>query len=156
MQIQLICVGQKMPSWVTQGYEEYSKRLPAACHLKLIEIPLRKRGKNADIQRLQNEEGVKMLAAIPKAAQVVALDERGKAWNTQELAVQLEQWLQHTSHLSLLVGGPEGLAAACKARAQQTWALSNLTLPHPLVRIVVAEQIYRAWSLLNHHPYHRE
>jgi 23S rRNA (pseudouridine1915-N3)-methyltransferase len=156
MHIQLICVGQKMPAWVTQGYEEYAKRLPVQCKLQLIEIPLRKRGKNADIVRLQNEEGEKMLAALPKDTQVIALDEHGKQWNTQALAQQLNHWLQTTSNLSLLVGGPEGLAEACKAQAVQTWSLSPLTLPHPLVRVVVAEQIYRAWSLLNNHPYHRE
>lgn len=145
-----------MPAWVTQGYTEYAKRLPAQCHLQLIEIPLRKRGKNADIVRLQNEEGEKMLAALPKDTQVIALDERGKHWTTQTLSQQLSHWLQTTPNVSLLVGGPEGLAAACKARAVQTWSLSPLTLPHPLVRIVLAEQIYRAWSLLNNHPYHRE
>jgi len=156
MQIQLICVGQKMPTWVTQGYEEYAKRLPIQCQLQLIEIPLRKRGKNADISRMQNEEGEKMLAALPKNTHVIALDERGKQWNTQELSKRLDHWLQTTPNLSLLVGGPEGLAAVCKTRATQTWSLSPLTLPHPLVRIVVAEQMYRAWTVLSNHPYHRE
>ncbi len=156
MHIQLICVGQKMPTWVTQGYAEYAKRLPAQCALHLVEIALRKRSKNADIARLQAQEGENMLAALPKDTHVVALDERGPQWTTQALSQHLHHWLQTTPNLSLLVGGPEGLAAACQARAAQTWSLSPLTLPHPLVRIIVAEQIYRAWSLLNRHPYHRE
>ncbi len=156
MQIQLVCVGQKMPTWVTQGYSEYAKRLPPHCSLQLVEIPLLKRGKNADLKRLQNEEGEKILAALGKDAHVVALDERGALWNTQALSEHLAHWLQTAPQVSLLVGGPEGLASACKARAVQSWSLSPLTLPHPLVRILVAEQIYRAWSLLHNHPYHRE
>jgi 23S rRNA (pseudouridine1915-N3)-methyltransferase len=151
----LICVGQKMPGWVTQGFEEYAKRLPAPYHLQLVEVPLRKRTKNADIVRLQREEGEQMLSHLSLQTHVVALDERGKLWNTEQLAQQLEVWQQNHAEIALLVGSPEGLAANCRTRAQQTWALSPLTLPHPLVRIVVAEQLYRAWSLLHHHPYHR-
>ncbi|EIJ41267.1 rRNA large subunit m3Psi methyltransferase RlmH [Beggiatoa alba B18LD] len=155
MQIQLICVGQKMPDWVTQGYQDYAKRLPASCSLQLVEIPLLKRGKNADIARFQREEGEKTLQAIAPQAHVVALDERGQAWNTLQLSEQLAQWMQTARTVALLVGSPEGLAPACLERAQQRWSLSALTLPHPLVRIVVAEQIYRAWSVLQNHPYHR-
>lgn len=155
MHIELICVGQRMPNWVITGFEEYSKRLPQQCHIKLIEIPLKKRGKNADIKRLQQEEGEKMLAAMSHQAYVIALDERGKSWDTVQLSQQLAKWMQNFPTVALLVGGPEGLAPICLQRAQQKWSLSALTLPHPLVRIVVAEQIYRAWTLLNNHPYHR-
>jgi len=155
MHIELICVGQRMPNWVITGFEEYSKRLPQQCHIKLIEIPLKKRGKNADIKRLQQEEGEKMLAAMSHQAYVIALDERGKSWDTVQLSQQLAKWMQNFPTVALLVGGPEGLAPTCLQRAQQKWSLSALTLPHPLVRIVVAEQIYRAWTLLNNHPYHR-
>jgi 23S rRNA (pseudouridine1915-N3)-methyltransferase len=154
MAFKLICVGQKMPGWVTQGFEEYTKRLPASYALNLIEIPLRKRTKNADIARLQREEGAQMLTHITSQNHVVALDERGSVWNTEQLAQQLTTWQQFTE-VTLLVGSPEGLAENCLQRAQQRWSLSALTLPHPLVRIIIAEQIYRAWSIIQHHPYHR-
>ncbi len=152
MHIDLICVGQKMPTWVKTGFNEYAKRLP---HLKLIEIPLRKRSKNADLARLQRQEGEQMLAAIAQGAYVIALDERGQVWNTVQLAEQFTYWMREYNTVALLVGGPEGLSTACLQRAQQHWSLSALTLPHQLVRIVVAEQLYRAWSMINNHPYHR-
>jgi 23S rRNA (pseudouridine1915-N3)-methyltransferase len=155
MHIDLICIGQKMPSWVKIGFNEYTKRLPNACHLNLIEISLRKRTKNADLARLQHKEGEQMLAAIAQGAYVIALDERGQVWNSAQLAEQLAHWMREYNTVALLVGSPEGLSTACLQRAQQRWSLSALTLPHQLVRIVVAEQLYRAWSLLNNHPYHR-
>lgn len=156
MKMQLICVGQKMPQWVSQGFQEYSKRLPSHLKLELVEIALPHRHKNADISRLMDEEGEKMLTAITPQTNVIALDERGQLWNTQQLAAQLQQWMNEGNNLALLVGGPDGLSQNCLKRARQKWSLSPLTLPHPLVRVVIAEQLYRAWSLLNHHPYHRE
>lgn len=155
MRIYLIAVGSRLDAWVSQGYEEFAKRLPHDCALQLIEIPALKRGKNADIERITREEGRKVLAAIPKGARVVALDVKGPQFSTEELANKLDSWLQGGQDVALLVGGPEGLAGDCLARAEEKWSLSKLTLPHPLVRIVVAEQIYRAWSVLHHHPYHR-
>lgn len=155
MQIDLICLGKNRPTWVNTGFNEYAKRLPAYCTLTLKEIPLRKRTKNADLIRLQQQEGEQMLAAIAPHAHVIALDERGTHWNTIQLTEQLSHWISTYSKVALLIGGPEGLATACSQRAQQHWSLSHLTLPHPLVRIIVAEQLYRAWSLLNNHPYHR-
>ena len=144
-----------MPDWVKQGYDTYAKRLSGAFQLKLIEIPLTKRGKNADIKRYQQQEGQKMLEAIPNNSWVVALDERGKSWHSQQFSQQLANWQQSATHVVLLVGGPEGLSSACLQRANVRWSLSDLTLPHPLVRVMLAEQLYRAWSLLNQHPYHR-
>ncbi|RKZ84389.1 MAG: 23S rRNA (pseudouridine(1915)-N(3))-methyltransferase RlmH [Candidatus Parabeggiatoa sp. nov. 1] len=155
MQIDLICVGQKMPSWVESGFNEYAKRLPIISRLNLIEISLRKRTKNADLVRLQRQEGEQMLAAIAQGAYVIALDECGQVWDSQQLAAQLTRWMQTYSTVALLVGGPEGLSDICLQRAQQRWSLSALTFPHQLVRIIVAEQLYRAWSWLNNHPYHR-
>lgn len=149
-------MGQKMPTWVQQGYQEYAKRLPTQCELHLIEIPLTRRGKNADITRIQQDEGKRMLTHISHDSLVIALDERGKTWNTQQLSQQMNNWMQNYTQIALLVGGPEGLAPDCLQQAQQKWSLSALTLPHPLVRIVVAEQIYRAWTVINNHPYHRE
>lgn len=155
MKIHLIAVGEKMPRWVQEGYQEYTKRLPNECALHLTEIPLGHRGKNADIARLTRVEGERMLAAIPDGCKVIALDVKGKAWSTESLSSQLNDWMSSGDDVALLVGGPEGLAADCQARAQLKWSLSALTLPHPLVRVVVAEQLYRAWSILRNHPYHR-
>ncbi len=155
MRIVLIAVGSKMPAWVEQGYQEYARRLPADCALQLVEIPAGKRGKGADIARITRREGEKMLAAAPKGAHIVALEVTGRAWSTENLSAELDNWLHDGRDVVLLVGGPEGLAPECVARAEQRWSLSRLTLPHPLVRIVVAEQLYRAWSILQNHPYHR-
>ena len=155
MQISLIAVGTRMPTWVTQGYEEYARRLPAECSLQLVEIPAGKRGKGADITRITQKEGQQTLAAVPKGMRVVAMDVKGNPWSTEELAKELDSWRHDGRDVALLVGGPEGLAPECLKSADQHWSLSNMTLPHSLVRIVIAEQLYRAWSLLNNHPYHR-
>ncbi len=144
-----------MPDWVQSGYREYAARLPRECALNLIEIPAGKRSAHADLTRIVRAEGERLLAAVPSGSRLIALDERGREWNTVELAGQLTDWLREGRDLSLLVGGPDGLDAACRDCAEQLWSLSRLTLPHPLVRIIVAEQLYRAWSLLHHHPYHR-
>ncbi len=155
MNIHLIATGEKMPHWVQQGYQEYAKRLPRECALHLTEIPMKHRGKNADIARLTRAEGARMLAAIPTKSTVIALDVTGKAWSTESLSRQLNGWMSSGADIALLVGGPEGLAGECLRQAQLKWSLSPLTLPHPLVRVVVAEQLYRAWSILRNHPYHR-
>lgn len=155
MQIQLLCVGNRMPGWVNEGYEEYAKRMPRECGLRLREIAPGLRGKNADIARAIADEGQKMQAAIPASDRVVALDLSGKEWSTPQLAQVLAGWLGEGRNVSLLVGGPDGLAPPCLARADERWRLSALTLPHPLVRVVLAEQLYRAWSILHNHPYHR-
>ena len=155
MQIHLVAVGNRMPDWVTAGYQEYAKRLPRECELVLREIAPGKRGKNADIDRIRTEEGERILATLSRDDHVVALEVGGKDWSTETLADNLRQWQQNARRVALLVGGPDGLADGCRKRANQLWSLSRLTLPHPIVRVVLAEQIYRAWSLLNHHPYHR-
>lgn len=155
MKIHLLAVGQRMPAWVTAGYQEYAQRLPPECALHLIEIPAGKRSKDHDIARLRREEGQRLLAATPKDCYKVALDEQGTEWNTVQLAEQLKNWLAQGRGIALYLGGPDGLADECKAAADRLWSLSRLTLPHPLVRVVVAEQLYRAWSLLKNHPYHR-
>jgi len=144
-----------MPAWVEQGVYEYSKRLPAEIRLEIKEIPLGQRGKGADIKRAIASEGRLMLAAIPPADKVIALEVTGKALSTTQLASQLQDWQREGDNISLLVGGPDGLAPECLSRAQQQWSLSALTLPHPLVRVVLAEQLYRAWAINNNHPYHR-
>lgn len=155
MHIHLIAIGTRMDAWVSAAYEEYARRLPPSCALRLIGIPAAKATRNSVVERRLAAEGGRQLAAVPNAARVVILDERGREWNTPELAARLGQWQADGRDIALLVGGADGLAAACRERAEESWALSRLTLPHPLVRVVVAEQIYRAWSLLNNHPYHR-
>ncbi|MEW8337885.1 MAG: 23S rRNA (pseudouridine(1915)-N(3))-methyltransferase RlmH [Candidatus Thiodiazotropha sp.] len=155
MNIYLISVGNRMPGWIDEGYREYARRMPAECALHLIEISPGHRGKKADIARAVREEGERMLKAIPKGCLVLLLDVGGSAWSTERLSGKLEQWMADGKDLAMLVGGPEGLAPACLQRADGRWSLSPLTLPHPLVRVLVAEQLYRAWSLLRNHPYHR-
>ena len=155
MQINLISIGNKMPGWVRQGYDEYARRLPRECQLILTEIAPGKRLKNVDVERLVRAEGVRMLAALPDSVHAVSLDLNGRPWSTAELAKSLKCWQDSGQNIALLVGGPEGLAVSVRRRADESWCLSNLTFPHPLVRVIVAEQIYRAWSMLRNHPYHR-
>lgn len=144
-----------MPAWVETGIAEYRKRLPSEIHFEIREIALAPRGKNADIARALQQEGAVMLAALGARDHVIALDVKGKIFSTEQFAAQLAQWQQLGDAVSVFVGGPDGLAPACLERAQQRWSLSALTLPHPLVRILFAEQLYRAWSINNNHPYHR-
>jgi len=155
MLIHLIAVGSRMPGWVEEGFNEYAKRMPPESKIKLVEIAAGKRAKNSDIKRLTQQEGDKMLAAIPKSAKVVALDVLGKALSTEELAQELKTWQGSGQDVAILIGGPEGLADDCLKQAQQKISLSKLTLPHPLVRVVLAEQLYRATTILKGHPYHK-
>jgi len=156
MRITLYAVGNKMPAWVAQGFNEYSRRFPRDMSFHLVEIPPGKRGKNADICRILEKEGELMLAAIPKGCRIVTLEIEGKPWTTPQLAKQLQKWQIDSRDVALLVGGPEGLAPACIQASEHKWSLSPLTLPHPMVRVVLAESLYRAWSINNNHPYHRE
>lgn len=155
MRIHLLAIGQRMPAWVQTGYQEYAQRLPAECGLQLHEFPLEKRGKNPDLKRLLRREGERMLAKVPAGALIIALDVQGQGWSTAVLADKLQDWQQAGRDVALLVGGPDGLAPDCLDASAQRWSLSPLTLPHPLVRILVAEQLYRAHTILSHHPYHR-
>lgn len=155
MQISLLAAGTRLPAWINQGFNDYAARLPPECRLTLKEIPLGASRRGGDSVKAIAEEGARMLAAIPERAHVVALEVKGRAFSTEELAATLNRWLQDGRDLALLIGGPDGLASACVERAETRWSLSPLTLPHGLVRVVVAEQLYRAWTILQHHPYHR-
>jgi 23S rRNA (pseudouridine1915-N3)-methyltransferase len=155
MNISLIAIGTRMPAWVNEGYREYARRLPRECRLKLTEIPLGQRARSKTVERAVAEEGKRMLAEISPGEHVIALDVKGRNWSTEQLAVQFQQWMLAGRGISLLVGGPDGLSAPCLERAQQRWSLSPLTLPHALVRVLLAEQLYRAWTLTVGHPYHR-
>ncbi|HEY5683048.1 MAG TPA: 23S rRNA (pseudouridine(1915)-N(3))-methyltransferase RlmH [Sulfuricaulis sp.] len=155
MQIHIIAIGDRMPGWVEAGYTEYAKRLPRECRLVLHEIRANRRTKGADLQRLIAQEGARQLKAIPMGARVIALDRKGKMLDTENLAGELQKSLADGADMALLVGGPEGLAPECLKRAHARWALSCLTLAHPVVRVVLAEQLYRAWSIVRSLPYHR-
>ena len=155
MKLNLLAVGQKMPQWVIEGYNEYARRMPRECQLNLQEIAPSKRGKSGSSGQWMQEEGKRIMTALPQNDYVVALEVGGRNWSTEQLAEQLKNWQASGRDVSLLIGGLDGLSDECQQRADQKWSLSNLTLPHPLVRIVVAEQLYRAWTVLQNHPYHR-
>jgi 23S rRNA (pseudouridine1915-N3)-methyltransferase len=155
MKARLIAIGERAPGWVAQGFVEYQKRLSHGLPLELLEIEPGIRGKGRDTARAMTDEGARVLTALPKQAHVVALDGRGKMHSSEQLAQRLEYWRQQGRDLAFLIGGPEGHAPDVLARADEKWSLGPLTLPHMLVRLVLAEQLYRATALLANHPYHR-
>ncbi|MGD9265147.1 MAG: 23S rRNA (pseudouridine(1915)-N(3))-methyltransferase RlmH [Lysobacterales bacterium] len=155
MQLLVAAVGQRMPRWVSEAWQEYSRRMPPGLSLSLREIPLAKRGKNADIARMVKAESEALLAAMPARAKTIALDVKGKGWSTQQLAAELEDWMRDGRDVGFMIGGPDGIGLEVLSRADARWSLGPLTLPHPLVRVVLAEQLYRAWTITQNHPYHR-
>jgi 23S rRNA (pseudouridine1915-N3)-methyltransferase len=155
MQILVAAVGQRMPGWVTEAWNEYARRIPPELHLSLREIPLGKRGKNADTKRLTSNESKALYNVMPARARIIALDVRGQAWSTEKLATNLEDWMGDGRDIGFMIGGPEGIAADIMQKADNRWSLGPMTLPHPLVRVVLVEQLYRAWTITQNHPYHR-
>ena len=145
-----------MPAWVQEGFHEYARRMPPEIRLELVELKPEERGAGRSVEKAKAAEGTRILDAIPASATVVALDERGKAVTTQGLSTMLAGWMRDGSHPAFVIGGADGLDAAVKQRADKLVSLSALTLPHALVRVVLAEQLYRAWTILAGHPYHRE
>ena len=156
MNIHLIAVGKKMPGWVVAGYKEYDRRLNQDCKLILTELDIGKRSKKSASSNNKLEDAKLIQKAIPKNTHIVALDVKGKQHSTESLANRLEHWLQMGKDVSLIIGGADGLDQSILELANEKWSLSQLTFPHPLVRVIVAEQLYRAWSFVNNHPYHRE
>jgi len=155
MQLRVAAVGQRMPGWVNEAWTEYARRMPPSLPLSLREISLAKRSKNADIKRLTALESKAMYEAMPKGGRVIALDIQGQAWSTVKLANRLEQWMGEGRDVGFMIGGPEGIDAQVMRKADERWSLGPLTLPHPLVRVVLVEQLYRAWTITQNHPYHR-
>jgi len=155
VRLRLVAVGTRMPGWVDDGFNEYAGRMPRECRLELREVALGRRSRGADTARAVSTEGERLLAASEGCLRV-CLDVRGAAVDTAGLSRRLAGWLQDGQDVALLVGGPDGLAPECLGAARWRWSLSPLTLPHGLVRVLVAEQLYRAWTVLSGHPYHRE
>lgn len=155
MRIRLLAIGQKMPAWVSQGYHEYARRISGDCQLTLVELPLQKRSKNTSIERIRQKETEQLLGAVKSGEILVALDVTGKSISTGQLAALINDWQMSGRHVALAVGGPDGLDDSLLQKADLVLSLSHLTLPHPLVRVLLAEQLYRAWSLNHGHPYHR-
>ncbi len=155
MKLKLVSVGTRMPAWVQAGVSEYTKRLPADFSLLCEEVPLARRGKAIDVKQAVRKEAEALLNRVRPDDHVVALEVTGRSFATEELARRVDQIRSEKQQIVLLIGGPDGLGEDCLRRADEKWSLSALTLPHPLVRILVAEQVYRVWSLLNGHPYHR-
>ncbi|MBQ9275193.1 MAG: 23S rRNA (pseudouridine(1915)-N(3))-methyltransferase RlmH [Succinivibrio sp.] len=155
MRILLLAVGNKMPAWVEAGFNEYARRLPPQFRLELKEIPPSKRtGRNVEPQ-CRAEEGTALLKALPPHSRVIALDEHGVSLSSVDLAGHFKKWAGAGEDVTLLIGGPNGLSEECRTRASELWSLSPLTFPHTLVRVIVAEALYRGFSIYAHLPYHR-
>ncbi|MEA5124860.1 23S rRNA (pseudouridine(1915)-N(3))-methyltransferase RlmH [Xanthomonas floridensis] len=155
MKCRLIATGERAPAWVAQGFAEYQKRLSHWMPLELVEIEPGLRGKGRDGQRAIDDEGRRVIAALPKSAHVVALDVPGRPLSSEQLAQRMEHWRSQGRDLAFLIGGPEGHAAEVLKHSHESWSIGPLTLPHMLVRLIVAEQLYRAAAMLANHPYHR-
>ena len=155
MRLRVASIGQRMPRWVQDGWEVYTRRMPRELTVELQEVAPARLGRNADAATLKRVEGQALLAAVPDGFRVIALDPRGEPWSTERLADRLRDWMSLGQHCAFLIGGAEGLDAPCLAAAAERWSLGPLTLPHPLVRVLLAEQLYRAWTITANHPYHR-
>ena len=153
--LHLVAVGGRMPHWVTEGCAEYQRRIRGRVALKLVEVPAVKRGKNADLARAALEEERRLTAAVPGGCRLIALDRQGRQMSTMDIVRRMEGWLGDGEQAALVVGGPEGLSGDFLAKADECWSLSALTMAHPVVRVVLAEQLYRCWSILEGLPYHR-
>lgn len=155
MKIYLITMGQRMPNWVEDAYAEYAKRLPSNYQLILKALPIEKRLKNRNAQTLMEKESKTLWHSCPDNTYRIALDRQGASLDTHRLAMSLQTWHDCSQNIAIMVGGPEGISSEILEQADTIWSLSKLTLPHPLVRVLIAEQIYRAFSILSNHPYHR-
>ncbi|GAB4420397.1 MAG: 23S rRNA (pseudouridine(1915)-N(3))-methyltransferase RlmH [Sideroxydans sp.] len=155
MKLRILAVGHKMPAWIADGFQEYAKRMPREARIELIEIKPEPRTTGKTAEQIMEAEATRILAALPQNALCIALDEHGAQPTTKQLAAQMQEWMQAGRDVAFLIGGADGLHPSLKHQAQQLLALSACTLPHGLVRVLLAEQLYRAHSLLHNHPYHR-
>ena len=156
MRITILAVGHKAPGWIQEGFNEYARRMPPEARIELVELKPEERGAGRTADKAKALEGERILAALPQGATLLALDERGRSVTTQGLSVMLSDWMRDAVHPVFVIGGADGLSDEVRARAAKLISLSAMTLPHALVRVVLAEQLYRAWSILARHPYHRE
>ena len=156
MKLLVVAVGTRMPAWVDAGFGDYARRMPRDARVELVEIKPESRGAGRPVGRLLEAEEKRILAAVPAGSLSIALDERGTLLATADLASRIERWRHTGSDLTFIIGGPDGLAERLKRGAALKWSLTPLTLPHGLARVVLAEQLYRAVSILHNHPYHRD
>lgn len=156
MRVTILSVGHKMPAWIQEGYQEYVRRMPPEIRVELVELKPEERTSGKTTEKAKALEGARILAAVPDGAELIALDEKGKSVTTQGLSVMLTGWMRDGAHPVFVIGGADGLSGEVRERSMRLLSLSALTLPHALVRVVLAEQLYRAWSILARHPYHRE
>ncbi len=154
MKLYIVAVGHRMPAWIDAGFTQYAARMPREMRIELLSLKPAPRG--GSVKRAIEQEGVQIRAAIPRGCATVALDERGNTFGTTELARRLARWRQNGRDVAFLIGGADGLAESVKKSSEAIWSLSPLTLPHGLARVLLAEQLYRAASILHNHPYHRE
>ena len=155
MLISIISVGEKMPQWLNTGFAEYQKRLSQEIKVNLIEVPAIRRTKSVNTDTILGQECERINQAIPKDNHIIALERTGKMISTMELADKCQNWMNNGQNVSVLIGGPEGLSESCLARVNEKMSFSELTFPHPIVRLLLIEQIYRAYTILNNHPYHK-
>jgi len=156
MQLSVLAVGTRMPIWVNDGVKEYARRMPRQIQFSIEEIPPGHRTARGSVAAAREQEAAQLMKRAAAAGLRIALDEKGKPWTSTELADQLRDWLHHVPHVALMIGGPDGFTDEIRDGADRLWSLSSLTLPHGLVRVVLAEQLYRAWTIVDGHPYHRE
>jgi len=156
LKIHLIAVGKKIPEWINAGFSEFSKRMPPELQINLIEITPSIRNKATPIEKNIKEEGERIQSAIPSNSKLIVLDEKGTSFNSIALSKKMESWLPMGQDITLVIGGANGIDPVIKKQANEKWSLSSFTLPHALARVLIAEQLYRAWSILQGHPYHRE
>ena len=152
----LVAVGQKMPAWADAAYEDYAKRFPSEFKLELKAVKAEPRGSGKSVEQMMAAEAGRIEAALPKGAFRVVLDERGTRLSTLQMAERCLGWLGQGGDVAVVIGGPDGLHPSIKESAQDTWRLSDLTLPHAMVRVLLSEALYRAWTVIVNHPYHRE
>lgn len=156
MQITIVAVGMRLPSWANQAVKEYSKRLPPEINLQLSEIQPVKRSKSAGAEKILKQEAERIGSAIPKGSHIIVLDEHGKTQRTTVLAKHMDTWMRYGKNIAFVIGSADGIHEDIKKKADELWSLSDFTLPHGLARVLLIEQLYRAWTVIKKHPYHRE